>query len=164
MITAIKNQLNIHVRWMIRRDLDQVLKIEKENGQLASPVGEWSEEDFIAILGQSKNIGLVAVDEKDHAYVRGFCVYNVQEDRFHIFNMAVEKKYENRGIGAQIIAKLKNKCSPSRRRMLEIDVRESNLDAQLFLRKQDFLAVEIIHKWYEQPIQEDAYRFRYTVE
>ena len=158
---AIVNKLNVHIRWMIKRDLDSVLKIEASNSQLASPVGRWTEEDFLAILGKANNIGMVA----EHCeQVLGFTVYSLHPEKLHIFNIAVDKSYENMGVGTQIIKKLKSKLMPHRRKILEIDVRESNLHAQLFLKRCGFLAVEVVRNWYEQPCQEDAYRFRYNME
>jgi ribosomal protein S18 acetylase RimI-like enzyme len=162
---ATTNRLQVHLRWMIEKDLDQVLRIEDGNSQLASPVGKWKEQDFLAILGakDKSNAGIVATDLATHKRVHGFCVYNTQFDKFHAYNIVVDKEYEGQGIGSQIVGKLKGKLGP-KRRMLEIDVREYDLRAQLFLKKHDFLAVEIIPGWYEEPRQEDAYRFRFTLE
>ena len=93
----------------------------------------------------------------------GFSVYNIQPDKLHIWNMAVDKDHEGRGVGVQIIDKLKSKLQYDRRRILEIDVREYNLHAQLFLKKCGFLAVETVPGWYEEPRLEDAYKFRFTL-
>lgn len=157
---ATTNRLNVNVRWMIKKDLDQVLNIEDSNSQLPSPVGKWRKRDFLAILGDKSNVGIVA-EHNDN--VVGFSVYNIQPDKLHIWNMAVDKDHEGRGVGVQIIDKLKSKLQYDRRRILEIDVREYNLHAQLFLKKCGFLAVETVPGWYEEPRLEDAYKFRFTL-
>jgi len=157
---ATSKRLRVHVRWMIKRDLPEVVKIENGNSQLPSPIGKWSKRDFLAILNDRTNVGMVAeCGEK----VVGFFVYNLQPDKFHIYNLAVDKGYENQGVGAQLVEKLKGKLS-KRRRVLEIDIREYNLHAQLFLKKCGFLAVETMPGWYEEPRKEDAYKFRFTME
>lgn len=153
MLATTKRQ--IHIRWMIRKDLGRVLEIEDENSQLASPVGKWEEQDFLASMGDK--IGMVAEYQEE---VIGFFVYSLQPDKIHVYNMSVGKEHENQGVGSLLIDVLKSKL---RSRELEIDIREYNLHAQLFLKKRGFLVAEVIPGWYEQPRQEDAYRFRYTV-
>ena len=55
-MTAIsQNGLGIHVRWMIRRDMHEVIAIEREAFEFP-----WSEEDFTRCLRQRNCIGMVA--------------------------------------------------------------------------------------------------------
>src|SRR4051812_3245440 len=49
--------LRLHVRWMIRRDMPEVLAIE--HASFASP---WTEEDFLAQLRNQSVIGMVVED------------------------------------------------------------------------------------------------------
>jgi len=49
-----KQRLGVHIRWMIRRDMPEVLDIE--SGSFEFP---WSEEDFIRCLRQRNCIGMV---------------------------------------------------------------------------------------------------------
>ena len=53
---------DLHMRWMIRRDMPDVLKIENANFEFA-----WSEDDFIRCLRQRNCIGMVA--ERDDEIV-----------------------------------------------------------------------------------------------
>ena len=48
-------QLRVHIRWMIRRDMAEVLEIER--GAFEFP---WFEEEFIRCLRQRNCIGMVA--------------------------------------------------------------------------------------------------------
>lgn len=47
-------EVNVHIRWMIRRDMQEVLEIEKSGFEFP-----WSEEDFIRCLRQRNCIGMV---------------------------------------------------------------------------------------------------------
>ena len=68
--------------------------------------------------------------------------------------------YRRRGIGEQIIAKLKGKLAPQRRRKILLDVWDANLDCHLFLKSQGFRAVRVLPDFYDTP-PGDAYRFVY---
>ncbi|MEM1305855.1 MAG: ribosomal-protein-alanine N-acetyltransferase RimI, partial [Planctomycetota bacterium] len=48
-------KLRVHIRWMIRRDMQEVLGIEQESFEFP-----WLEEDFIRCLRQRNCIGMVA--------------------------------------------------------------------------------------------------------
>ncbi|MCA9038691.1 MAG: ribosomal-protein-alanine N-acetyltransferase RimI, partial [Planctomycetaceae bacterium] len=50
------------IRWLIRRDMDEVLTIERNSFQFA-----WNEEEFLCCLRQRNCIGTVA--ELDHKIV-----------------------------------------------------------------------------------------------
>ena len=50
-----KQNVCVHIRWMIRRDMPEVLSIENESFEFP-----WSEEDFIRCLRQRNCIGMVA--------------------------------------------------------------------------------------------------------
>src|SRR4026208_605858 len=101
-----KERLAVHIRWMIRRDMDDVLAIEQEGFEFP-----WSEEDFIRCLRQRNCIGMVAeYDDK----VVGFMIYELHKSRLHILNFAVAAAYRRRGVGSQMIAKLVAKLSNQR--------------------------------------------------
>jgi len=80
----------------------------------------------------------------------------------HVENFAVHPDYRRCGIGTAMVEKLKSKLSPIKRTSLALDVRESNLDAQLFFRHHGFKAVKVIREAYEDT-DEDAYRFAYKI-
>ena len=50
-----KEQVRVHIRWMIRRDMPEVLDIENQAFEFP-----WTEEDFIRCLRQRNCIGMVA--------------------------------------------------------------------------------------------------------
>src|SRR5687768_6635477 len=50
-----KEQARVHIRWMIRRDMPEVLSIETQCFEFP-----WTEEDFLRCLRQRNCIGMVA--------------------------------------------------------------------------------------------------------
>ena len=114
--------LRVHIRWMIRRDMPEILEIEKQSFEFP-----WCEEDFIRCLRQRNCIGMVA--ERDERIV-GFMIYELHKTRLHILNFAVNPEFRRRGIGAQMVDKLVGKLSHQRRTRILLEVRETNLEAQ----------------------------------
>ncbi len=116
----------VHIRWMIRRDMPAVLGIENACFEFA-----WNEEDFIRCLRQRNCIGMVA--EEDDQVV-GFMIYELHKNRLHILNFAVHPSHRRSGIGRAMINKLLGKLSHERRNRIMLEVRETNLVAQLFFK------------------------------
>ena len=138
----------VHIRWMIRRDMPEVLGIE--SGSFEFP---WTEDDFIRCLRQRNCIGMVA--EQDQCVV-GFMIYELHKTRLHILNFAVHSEFRRSGVGLQMVQKLIGKLSPQRRTKILLEVRETNLSAQLFFRDTGFRATSVLRDFYEDTI-EDAY-------
>ena len=147
--------LKVQIRWMIRRDLADVLQIERESFEF-----EWTEEDFLSCLRQRNCIGMVA--ELDNRVV-GFMIYELHKSKLHILNFAVSPGERRHGIGAQMVEKLVNKLSQQRRQEIVLEVRETNLPAQLFFQSQGFLAVAVVRNHYEDS-SEDAYVMKFRLE
>lgn len=142
----------VHIRWMIRRDMSDVLTIENESFEFS-----WSEQDFIRCLRQRNCIGMVAeVDDQ----IVGFMIYELHKTRLHLLNFAVSGRCLRNGIGSQMVAKLVSKLSQQRRTRILLEVRETNLSAQMFFRKAGFRAVSVVRDYYEDTT-EDAYVMQY---
>jgi ribosomal-protein-alanine N-acetyltransferase len=147
-----KQDVRVHIRWMIRRDMPEVLHIEQESYDYP-----WSEEDFLRCLRQRNCIGMVAeLGEK----VVGFMIYELHKAKLHIMNFAVHPQWRRLGVGAQMIVKLIGKLSSHRRTRVTLEVRETNLPAQLFFHKQDFRAVRVLRSFYGDS-GEDAFLMEY---
>ena len=143
---------HVHIRWMIRRDMPEVLDIEQASFEFP-----WSEEDFIRCLRQRNCIGMVA----EHGErVVGFMIYELHKTRLHILNFAVATEFRRRGVGRQMIDKLVSKLSSQRRTRITLEVRETNLPAQLFFRSAAFRAVTVLRAYYEDS-PEDAYLMQF---
>ena len=149
---AERNQSCVHIRWMIRRDMPSVLAIEE-----ASFEYPWSEEEFIRCLRQRNCIGMVA--ERDDEVV-GFMIYELHKNRLHLLNFAVAAEYRRQSIGRSMIEKLASKLSNDRRNRVMLEVRETNLGAQLFFKILGFRAVSVLRDFYEDTT-EDAYLMQF---
>ena len=148
-----------HIRWMIRVDMPQVYNIE--NQAFRNP---WKQEDFIRCLRCRNCIGMVAVDcAKDRlGVVVGYMIYELHKQRLHILNFAVDPKYQRSGIGSAMVAKLTSKLNIERRNRIMLEVRETNVAAQLFFKSQGFRAISVLRDFYEDT-SEDAYLMMYRV-
>jgi ribosomal-protein-alanine N-acetyltransferase len=151
-IAGSRSQLQVHIRWMIRRDMPEVLAIEQQCFEFP-----WYEEDFIRCLRQRNCIGMVA---EHNERVVGFMIYELHKARLHILNFAVHEDLRRRGIGSQMIKKLIGKLSRERRNRLMLEIRETNLPAQLFFRALGFRAVSVLRDFYDDT-PEDAYLMQY---
>ena len=147
-------EVNVHIRWMIRRDMPEVLQIERTSFEYP-----WSEEDFIRCLRQRNCIGMVA--EYDERVV-GFMIYELHKNQLHVLNFAVRPDTRRRCVGKQMFQKLVGKLSQQRRNRIVLEVRETNLAAQMFFRSGGFKAVSVLRDYYDDA-SEDAYvmHFRY---
>lgn len=149
-----KEQVRVHIRWMIRRDMPEVLQTEQESFEYS-----WTEEDFLRCLRQRNCIGMVA---EQGERVVGFMIYELHKNKLHILNFAVHPHYRRHGVGAQMVAKLVSKLSSHRRTRITLEVRETNLCAQLFFRSQSFKAMRVARAFYEDS-GEDAYLMQYRL-
>jgi len=149
-----KEQVRVHIRWMIRRDMPEVLQTEQESFEFA-----WTEEDFLRCLRQRNCIGMVAEQGEK---VVGFMIYELHKSKLHILNFAVSPGTRRGGIGCQMVAKLISKLSSHRRTRITLEVRETNLPAQLFFQKQGFRAVRVLRSYYEDT-GEDAFLMQYRI-
>jgi ribosomal-protein-alanine N-acetyltransferase len=142
------------IRWLIRRDMDEVLAIERSSFQFP-----WTEEEFLCCLRQRNCIGTVA--ELDHKIV-GFMIYELHKSMLRILNFAVAPEVRRNGIGRQMVQRLVDKLSQQRRREIVLEVRETNVPAQLFFANNGFRAVTVLRKHYDDTC-EDAYYMRYCL-
>ncbi len=151
---TIRERLDVHIRWLIRRDLPEVLAIEEQSFEFP-----WSEAEFLECLKRRNCVGMVA--QYNHTAV-GYMIYELCKDKIHLLNLAVSPTHRRRGVGTQMVAKLISKLTPEHRERIVLEVRETNLAAQLFFRANGFRAVSILHNFYDDS-PEDAYRMEYCV-
>ncbi len=145
-------RLRVQLRWMIRRDMPEVLGIEQEAFEFP-----WSDEDFTRCLRQRNCIGMVA--EAGDSIV-AFMIYELHRTRLHVINFAVRRSHRRLGVGTQMMEKLSTKLSTERRDRILLEVRERNLPAQLFFRSLGYRAISVLKDFYEDTT-EDAYLMQY---
>lgn len=139
-----------HIRWLIRRDIPTILKIEERSfdGMTA--------EDITTNLRQRNMIGMVIEHEEK---IVGWMMYELHKNHLHIIKLEVLDVKRGTGFGTLMIEKLKSKLN-ERRSCLTMMVDETNLIGQLFLRSNDFMAVSIEKDWVESGVDGIFFRFR----
>ncbi len=150
--TEQKQEIIVHIRWMIELDMPSVLRIENESYEFP-----WQEDDFRRTLRIKNCIGMVADHE---GVVAGFMVHEIHKTRIHLLNFAVSKEMRRLRVGSQMVAKLIKKLSVQRRNRIVLEIRERNLAAQLFFRKCGFRAINTLHNFFNDT-PEDAYLMQY---
>ena len=150
-----KAQVRVHIRWMIRRDMPEVLAIEH-----ASFEYPWCEEEFLRVLRQRNCIGMVA---EQGERVVGFMIYELHKNKLQVLDFATHPEFRRLGVGNQMLAKLVGKLSSHRRTRIVLHVRETNLAAQLFFRIQGFRAMDVVREHFADT-GEDAYLMNYLLD
>ena len=147
-----QNELKVAFRWMYSSDMPEVTAIEKACFEFP-----WSEADFFRSLRLRNSVSMVA--EHDGRIV-GFMVYEYGKKRIKLLNFATAPGFRRLGIGSRMMAKLIGKLSREQRTRISLEVRETNLPAQLFFRSLGFRATHILHEYYDDT-PEDAYLMQY---
>ena len=97
-----KAQVRVHIRWMIRRDMPEVLAIEHASFEFP-----WCEEEFLRVLRQRNCIGMVA----EHGErVVGFMIYELHKNRLHVLDFAVHPEFRRQGVGRQMVAQARRQA------------------------------------------------------
>ena len=146
---------NVGIRWLIRRDMGEVLQIERTSFEFP-----WTEDEFLCCLRQRNCIGVVA--EIGCQQIIGFMLYELQCRTLRILKIAVDAEYRRRGVGSRMVEPLVDKLSHERRSEIEVGVRETNLPAQLFFAEFGFRAVAVQRSHYDDT-GEDAYHMLYSL-
>src|SRR5690606_41615024 len=92
-----QEDLQLQIRWMIRRDMPEVLEIENESFEFP-----WTDEDFIRCLRQRNCIGMVAESE---GRVLGFMIYELHNTRIHLLNFTVAAQYRRQCVDSRMSEK-----------------------------------------------------------
>ncbi len=137
-----KTQNQNRVRWLVRSDMDCVMKIEREAyGEYAWTRGEWR--DYLACRSV---VALAAEDIHDN--VCGYAGYTLHKDKLVLDTIAVDARRQRQGVGESMIRLLKRKLTHQKRNRIELMVTETNLAAQLFFREMGFVCAEVVRRPY----------------
>lgn len=143
-----------HVRWMVRRDMPDVLRID---GQCYRPA--WTENDLKITLQQKNVIGMVV---ELNGRIVGYMVYELHSQRLNVMRLAVDREFRRRDVGTAMIRKLVDKLTSVRRSHITLKVSANNLAAHLFLKALGFVAVAVIDDDEECP--GEMYSFVYHID
>lgn len=136
--------MRVHVRWLIQRDMPDVLRFESS---LDDP---WSREDILTLLRQRNCIGMVAEQGEK---VVGYMLYELHERRIDLLRLVVCPRHRSLGVGRQMLEKIQSKLSTHRRSHIIADVPDGNLPAQKWLRACGWRAICVVRG------DPDLYRF-----
>lgn len=153
-MTTTKHTLPVQCDWLTRNDMPSVMTIEQLCFEFP-----WPEDAFIGLLRQRNCIGVAA---KAGERIVGYMVYELHKNRLHLLNFAVDPSRQRWGVGTAMLNMLKGRLSHDRRCRLLCEVRETNVDAQLFFRSQGFKAVSVLRDFYDDTT-EDAYVMQYRL-
>jgi ribosomal protein S18 acetylase RimI-like enzyme len=93
------------VRWLVQRDLDDVLRIERESFNHA-----WNAQDFREAMKCTSIIGMVAdLQTKTSHQIVGYMLYEVRKQSVKLINLAVDAKHRRTGAGRAMLLKITDK-------------------------------------------------------
>lgn len=145
---------NIQVRVNTPFDMAAILEIHNESSS-----EEWGNSSCKAFLSTNNALVLVAEYERR---VAGFVFYNIFSGKTEIFKIAVFNSVRRKGIGTELIHAVLNLKSVQKTTLVCIEVRETDLDTQLFLQKSGFRCTRIFRDQFPSPYG-DAYRMEYRI-
>jgi ribosomal-protein-alanine N-acetyltransferase len=140
------------VRAMRADDREHVLRIET-----ASPPNSWNAEALDRWLAQPRTRGYVL--ERGGERV-GFFIVLHAIDHIHLANLAVAPAARRTGVATTALRAVENIARHLGLQRVELEVRETNLAAQLLYRRCGYRAVEIVRSYYGD---QDAYKMTKTV-
>ena len=140
----------IHVRWMIRRDMPEVINICND-----------TDEYLTSLLRQRDCIGMVAeIGER----IVGMMVYELHKQELLIIRCVVHPSYRRQGIGRLMMSKLTAKLSPSRRTKMKFIVSEHSFGGLQFLKKLGFKATKVLRNQFSDWEDSwDGYLMKYSL-
>lgn len=140
---------DVQIRWMVRRDLPEVMEIEQLSFEFP-----WTRDELLDALRTRYCIGMVAETKEQ---VVGFMVYNLLSQNIHVLNLAVHPAFRRRGVGRAMEAKLYTKIAQQKRERMIADVRDCNEIGQQFFYACGWQVWKVLREHYRN--NEDAYRF-----
>ena len=140
-------KIKFSVRKMIRRDLNQVLEIERLS--FKQPYSREIFEEELKI--KAAKVWVATYRHKILAYIDFWCVAKDME----LVSIAVHPKYSRRGIAQHLIQEMIRYASLHKVKSISLDVRTSNKGAQKLYKKFGFKKVGLRKRYYSDN-HEDA--------
>lgn len=144
----------MRTRYMIRRDLLEVLDIEQQSSD--RPL---CKTDLRTLLRQRNIVGWVA-EVPGNGRVVAFMIYRLEKTYLDLLHLAVHPEFRRRGIGRRLIECLFGKLGGNRCR-LRAAVPDSQLAMHLFLAAMGFWACGVTRGGFDD---RDSYDFVFRAE
>lgn len=143
----------VDITWMpsCSKILSNLLKIERRSVE-----HPWSAPEFKALLDKSSCVGMIAKDK--HGNILGYMIYENSRSKIQLLTLVVAKSERNQGIGTAMVDKLilKLRSNEAKRERLFIEIRETNLQGQLFLQRRGFRGSDVLRNHFDDT-NEDAF-------
>lgn len=110
-------------------DLEQVVAIEQEAHEYP-----WKKSIHLSCIEQEYPSLVLEADERILAYV----VFNYLYDECHLMNITTQSSYQGQGIATQLIQSLYSNAKLAGMKSVLLEVRESNVPAISFYRRENF--------------------------
>lgn len=153
---TVKTQSKIHVRWTIRRDMPDILRIE--NSLRGGYEPSMTEDEILALLRRRECIGMVA---EVGGKVVGWMVYELLPGRFILRRLAVFTTFRDL-LNAEdaLVERLVAKLKAHGRRRIDVFVHERDTAAIALYRSHGFQATRLFRDFYADG---DGYRMTLEV-
>lgn len=137
---AVKDKTFLDLRPMDKVDLHEVSRIER-----ASFDDPWTHKELELALHSDKHICSVL---QRNGRLAGYLIAIRYRTHYELLNLAVDPEFRKQGLGGRLVGELKYRL---RRRddAIVAYVRETNLPAQLFFKRQHFLANYIVPNYFD---------------
>ena len=146
------NKTATEFRVMTKKDLDDVLSIEKD----AFPT-PWTRSLFHQELDLSfsRHYVLIRIDPDGQKEMIGYIVFWIIHDEVQLQRIAVKKSARVQGIGSLLLEEMISICGREAVRSGFLEVRSGNIEAQMLYQKFGFKVIGIRKRYYTDT-QEDA--------
>lgn len=144
---------NIRIIRMREEDVPAVFHLDQQSFSLP-----WSERSYLfEIRENDHSIPLTAIQKnEDHQeHLVGFIVVWTVEDEAHIGTIAVDEKFQRKGIAQKLISSALQEAKDRGAEKVFLEVRTGNLPARKLYQKLGFIDFDIRKKYYCDN-QEDA--------
>ena len=128
-------------------DLDALVAIEE-----ASVPSAWSR-DVLERFLQRQDSDCYVIEQSER--VVGFFLVIYEPDGLHMANLAVDPEFRRRGLALLALDWIEELAKERGAERIALEVRETNLAAQLLYRKAGYRAIKIVSDYYPD---EEAYR------
>lgn len=115
------------IKYAIKNEYPSLVEMDPTVISLEELVQELKDENTFAMRCRWKNI------------IVGYYLYTLHKDHVEIIGFMVHPDYRYNGVGSEMMASVANKLTKTRN-YITLQVHESNLDFQLFLKKMGFTA------------------------
>jgi ribosomal-protein-alanine N-acetyltransferase len=148
----------VTVRHFLDRDFDEVLAIEDSSFEFP-----WTKKEFLDCLRTPKShkifpkcVGLIA---ESNELVVGYLIYKELNKAFKVLNVAVQESQRRLGVLTQMMNRLSLIATRKNKERIVLEVRETNLQAQIAFRAYGFKATKVLkHRYDDTETTEDAYK------